>query len=176
MKIGIDIDDTITDTKDIMIEYIENYTDFKVEEMHDLPASFWETFGERIYQRVNFKPGVKESFAFLRSIGCEIIIITAREYRTNYDIVKLTEDMFKRNEINYDKIIYHSIPKGPDAQKENIDLFIDDLEYNLESVGSYGIDCIKIVNDYNNDNKYRQFNNWNDLTKYIELWGREKNG
>ena len=174
MKIGIDIDETIADAVDLIKEYMKKFDpNIPLEQIHNLPNEFWCTYGEEIYSKVEFKPWVKEAFVKLREIGHKIIIITAREFRKEYDIIKLTEDMFKRHNVIYDKIIYHSIPKGPDADKEGIDLFMDDLDHNLESVSSYNIDVIKIVEEYNNNSKYREFTNWNDLYLYIQLWGRE---
>ena len=177
MKIGIDIDDTITDTEKVLLECMKEYNSALNEtEMHDLNDDFWRQYGGEIYSRVKFKPGVKAAFEALKAWGFEIVIITAREYRETYDIKQITENMFENEQVPYDKIIYNSIPKGPDAKEQGVSLFIDDLERNLESVGTHGIDCVKIVKHYQNNKNYREFNNWDDLLLYIKLWGREKNG
>ena len=164
MKIGIDIDDTIVNTGIIEKEFIEKY---KAEVASE--QDFANKYYQQIYERATIKPGVKEALEWMRANDCKIIIITAREYFDNYCMQLFTTRLFEENNLPYDKIIIDSMPKGPDANREEIDLFFDDLESNLDSVSSYGIESIKVVNELTGKSKYKEFTNWYDILAYIKL-------
>ena len=164
MKIGIDIDDTLVNTnvvyEKIINKYnLNNYTDIE---------EFYREHGEEIYANSAIKPGAPEALRWMRENGCQIIIITAREFSDKLCMELFTSRLFEENNLPYDKIIVNSLPKGPDAHNEGIDLFIDDLESNLDNVSSYGIESIKVVEELTGNSKYKEFTNWFDILDYIK--------
>jgi len=173
MKIGIDIDNCIVDTRSVVKDFIKqnNLEDLYYNDTN----AFYTEYGKDIYPLVQFKNGVKEAFEWMKENNIKIIIITAREYVSNCDVEVMCINLFIDNNMPYDKIIINSKPKGPDAAKEKIDLFIDDLERNLDSVSDYDIDCIQVTNSLENNSKYPQFTNWHDILDYIKGWMKKSN-
>ncbi|MDD4705955.1 MAG: hypothetical protein PHS24_01905 [Bacilli bacterium] len=175
MKIGIDIDDTITDTKKSTIEYLMNYNLNLNEYSGDLNDK--KTFDflikhiEDIQTNVSLKPGVKEAFTELKKMSYEIIIITARGGELDYDHEKVTKDYFAKHNLPYDKIYFGNYPKGDIALKEKINIFIDDRIYNLDDVSQYGIECLHFVSDMNIKSPYKKFDNWDDIILYLKNRG-----
>ncbi|MDD2505122.1 MAG: hypothetical protein PHF21_02480, partial [Bacilli bacterium] len=122
----------------------------------------------------------KEALMTLKEKGYKLIFITARgsdyEFFIDYDYVGVTEEIFKKYNIPYDKIIYRCYPKGLKAKEEKIDIFIDDKEENLDDISKHGIKCIKKVDNLTNKSNYKQFDNWEDILKYILKLEGELNG
>ncbi|HHX33182.1 MAG TPA: hypothetical protein GX713_03045 [Mollicutes bacterium] len=173
MKIGIDIDDTITQTYQTTLKYLkEYYPGFHIEKEEDISDKktfeFLVNHIEDIQSSAELKPGVKEAMDTLKEMGFEIIIITARGGELDYDHARITEDYLKKHKLPYDKIYYGDINKGDAALKENIDFFIDDRIYNLDDVSVHGVDSLHFVDDLSIYSPYKKFDNWKDIIKYIK--------
>jgi len=166
VKIGIDIDDTIVNTRVIEEQFKAKYN-------YNADEETWYEFCQKHVQEIcelaTIKPGVKEAFDWMRNNGCEIVIITARERFDHFCNERFTARLFEENGIPYDKLIIESMPKGPDAHQHGIDLFFDDLESNLDNVSSYGIESIKVCEELTCQGKYKEFTNWYDILAYIKL-------
>lgn len=172
MIIGIDIDDTITETslmaKSNLAKFDNSYQDY-----HKLPKERYVEFMHK-YQgyglkNASLKEGVKEAFQYLRDKGYKIIIITARNNKYTKDLDKITINYLKEHGLVYDKIIFDKESKGLTAKSEGIDLFIDDKEVVLDEMKSVGIDTIRITSD--NNSKHKTFLNWYEIIDYIESRG-----
>ncbi len=173
MKIGIDIDDTITQTYQTTLKYLkEYYPGFHIEKEENIYDKkifeFLVNHIEDIQSSAELKPGVKEAMDTLKEMGFEIIIITARGGELDYDHARITEDYLKKHKLPYDKIYYGDINKGDAALKENIDFFIDDRIYNLDDVSVHGVDSLHFVDDLSIYSPYKKFDNWKDIIKYIK--------
>ena len=46
--------------------------------------------------------------------------------------------------------------------------FIDDRLYNLDDVSAHGIECLHFTDDLEQASPYKQFDNWNDIIKYLK--------
>ncbi len=172
MNIGIDIDDTITETTLVGNKYLK-YFDNTYRDYHDLPLEryydFINLYLPSIVQNNLVKEGVKEAFAYFKEHHHKIILITARNDLHVGNIKKLTIEFLNNNDIPYDKIEFDDSgigDKSEQAINNQIDLFIDDKESVLDKVSVCGIECIRLTNDKNS--KYKTFSNWNDIIKYIE--------
>lgn len=173
MNIGIDIDDTITETSLIGNKYITKF-DSNYKDYHDLPQKKYFEFLNRYLQDIVrnniIKAGVKEAFEFFRSKGYKIIFITARNDIHTPNIKKLTKEFLDKNNIFYDKLIFDDSNTGDKSkltQENNIDIFIDDKEIVLDKIASSSnIECIRFTSDKNS--KYKTFNNWYDIIEYIK--------
>ncbi len=161
MIIGIDIDDTITDTYEVMMNYAQEYTIEKlkreplinetnscnnhlyVQYLHNWNKNedleFLEEYYEKIINEVRPKTLALKYLNKLHEEGHKIILITAR-WETDYtDIVGLTREWLNKNNVPYDKLIVNAENKAVAAEQENLDIFIDDSFKNCQMVSDLGI-------------------------------------
>ncbi len=173
MKIGIDIDDVITQTYESTLKYLSKYyPNFNIDKEENLSDKktydFLVKHIEDIQENAKLMPGVKKAMDELKEMGFKIIIITARGGQLKYNHKKVTEEYFKKHKLPYDKIYYGDINKGDAALTENLDFFIDDRIYNLDDVSAHGIKSLHFVSDKNTYSPYVKFDNWNDAVEYIK--------
>lgn len=160
MNIGIDIDDTISNTFESAKNYAEEYikNELKKEPIMDISKVkdhyyirdmfgltteesdyFWKKYYNRIIENVKPKASSVEMINKLREDGNKIIIITARWSDEENDAFKISEKWLKKNGIKYDKLYTGIEIKDETAIKEKIDLFIDDSINQCKVVTSAGI-------------------------------------
>jgi len=185
MRIGIDIDDTITETYDATIKTICKMYNLSYHELikeklnYDiLSRRYSEAFKLEIYEKeilkLKLKKDVKKVINKL-SKKHEIIIITARnkfECRFPYN---LSYEYLTTNNIYFDELFVEVSDKGKCCYENKIDLFIDDSIRNCLSVNEYGIDTIIYDNVFNKDCNLRRYDNWLDIYDYIERINNGKN-
>lgn len=183
MKIGIDIDDTMTDTFDYLMPYIAEF--FKVdikylkdnnisysnfpEKMKKRELEFAKKYYDKVIPNTPFKPKVAEYIDKIKDLGHEIIVITARDKTLYTDEYKTTIEQLKSNNISYDKLIC-DFDKAKVCKIEKIDLFIDDSIANCSKVNQLGIDTM-LFNSKSNikekTNLYR-VDSWKDIYEKIK--------
>ncbi len=198
MKIGIDIDDTITNTFSTGMKYAEEYTRVycnrtytNINERLGLSKThrhwqeafewteeeeqlFFEKYYDKIVKSVELKEGADEIINQLYQQN-EIIFITAR-YESEREI---TEEWLNKNHILFHKL-YLGRPKLEVCQENKIDVFIDDSYEHCKSVSTgniktYLMDSIGNKN-INNEGIQRVYD-WNDLYKKLKQYEEEeKNG
>lgn len=173
MKIGIDIDDTITDTRSCVFEYKRlAYPDRNHEEMlpSDLFLEFMTKYELEIHKNAKLKENVVESIQKLHNNN-EIIIITSRGIKSE----NITKEYLSKNNIPYDEIYFNVNEKGKLAKKLGIDIFIDDHDFIYYQMINAGIKTFKM---HREDEKgdFLEFTNWNDITNYILNEGGVNNG
>ncbi len=176
MTIGVDIDETITNSQENIKKYLKLY-DESYEDYHDLPWDKYQEFLAKYLDKIilshTLKEGVKEAFAYFHKKGYKVIIITARANNYNPKVVKATLKYLKKHKLKYDKIIFAKEDnelKGPKAYQENVDIFIDDKESVLDDMQRFKIKGIRFTKEYS---KYLAFNNWFDIIDYFKK--EEKN-
>ncbi len=192
MNIGIDIDDTISDTYNTIIPYAQKYTieDLKrsgdinnrygtithkyIQFMHgwnkEEDLGFWDKYYEEMISSVKVKPFAKEIIEKLHKDN-KIIIITARWEKENKTIQPITLKWLKDNEIPYDKIIFDSHEKLETAKENKIDLFIDDSFKNCKDVSEGGIKTFimdAMLNRAYNDEKITRVYSWPHIYQEYE--------
>lgn len=176
MNIGIDIDDTISDTYSTLFPYAQKYTieDLHktgkineyhkcathkyVQAMHDWTEEeekpFWKKYYEKCLSEAKIKLFAKETIDKLAKNN-KIILITARWENEEKSIQKLTKQWLKDNEVYYDNIILDAQDKLKIAKEYNINLFIDDSFANCSKIAEAGIDTFmmdtKANSEYNNE-------------------------
>lgn len=170
MRIGIDIDDTITNSKEYITEIKRNV--FPERNPHELLpdavfVKFMEKFDDSLHKNVTLKSNVHEVFNWMKEKGHKIIFITARGYYSK-NAYNNTIEYLAKNDIPYDKLICEAYDKGLVAKENNIDLFIDDKLTNCQSVKEQGIDVIKFRRVDEENNGFFTVDNWLDIKKYIE--------
>ena len=151
MKIGIDVDNTITNTLPILKEYCKKYNDeiikrnLKMNEKGYTTNTLYEwskeenlIFCNKYFHEIFMKVDVKENaggiIKKIKSEGNEIHIITARSEPSVIDPYNITKDFLDKNNIIYDKIIVNCKDKYTYCQENNIDIMIDDEPKNINNI------------------------------------------
>lgn len=189
MKIGIDIDDTLTDIKQELeqearkyakqlgkkeqnISGITNKNDgniwqrkygFTYEEL----KYFLKEIQESVTKKARPREKAKEVIEKLKQKGHKIYIITARDSEFHDDPYQLSKDWLDKNEIEYDKLIVNAREKAHICQQEKIDVFIDDQLNNCLAVSNIGIKTIQISDEKEQVENIITLENWNEIYKYI---------
>ncbi len=195
MIIGIDIDDTISDTYGCIFPYAQKYTTEDLNKnieiidkncfnhmyystAHDWNEKEHKEFLDKYYQTIllNIKPKLfaVETINELKKQGHKIILITARFPSDKFDIEELTIQWLKDNKINYDELIVNAQDKVEVARKKQIDIFVDDSIRNCEKVSEVQIETFimdTIINvNYNND-KIKRIYSWPHFYQEIKKQG-----
>lgn len=179
MKIGIDIDDTLTNTKDIQLLYWQEYVTNHPKKGYDtnLPSTindfgdeyvqnFWDTYREELSFYSSFKENASLVLNNLKKAGHKLCIITSRPDEKYQNLHQRLKEWFAENNIPID-IIYTNIrDKGTFCKDNNIDLFIDDDLKHIIKANSYNIKTIL----FNQNNKYDglQSTNWLEIENIIK--------
>ena len=189
MRIGIDVDDTITNSWESLLPHYSRL--FKIDEntlrkskpyymsVKDL-ITLDEYFDmilpiyDEVIPKVKLKDNVKEVINKLYEDGHHIIFITARG-RGHTDPYKQTKDYLDKHNIKYNKIIVNATNKAEVCQTENIDLFIDDSVRNCKIVSDIGIESLLFETYYNKeDETLYHVKSWIEIYNYIK--SRWENG
>ena len=139
MNIGIDIDDTITETTKLANAILHSdYKDLNISDYHELNKNDFTKFCKRhtpeIQKYMILKDGVLEVLNRFKDEGNKIYIITARGSKGMDFLIPITLDFLKNNNIPYDDIIFKQERKGDACKKLKIDVFIDDKENVLDEI------------------------------------------
>lgn len=194
MKIGIDIDDTISNSTQKWMEYAEKYEkehpEIKkiekkntqllnshkwLEELYgwgeEEKDKFFNKYSNLMLKNVEAKENSSKIINKLKEEGNEIYIITSRfKICENSEAEKITIEWFEKNNIKYDKIFFNaSNTKVQICQKENIDIFIDDSYEVCKKMLENNKKVIQMVSLFNNiaDNQITRVNNWNEVYEII---------
>lgn len=177
MNIGVDIDDTLTKTRESQIifwrEYIkdypnENYTEVLPDNINtfgdEYIDAFWDCYREKLFASP-FKEDASEVLQKLKKDGFNIYIITARRKEKYPHLEEMIMKNFKENNIPYDKILTDAKDKGKCMSENNVSILIDDEIFNCEDAIKYGKKAIL----FNDRVKYDglKVNNWLDLYDLI---------
>lgn len=139
MHIGIDIDDTISETTKLAnailhsekkYEGILDYHDLNYDEFNE----FCETHRAELQKYMVLKDGVKETIDYLKKRGCKITIITARGADGLEVLIPFTYEFLKANNIHYDNIIFAQKDKSKACKDNEVEVFIDDKEKVLDGI------------------------------------------
>ena len=161
MNIGIDIDDTISDTYEVSFNYAQKFTieelnkSGKIKKLTNLQThmyctdlhqwneqeekKFFDKYYKTIIEEVQPKKFAVETIKQLKQKGNTINLITARFESEFFDIKEETIKWLKSNNINYDNLYVNVGDKLTIAKKNNIDIFIDDSFKNCRSMADNGI-------------------------------------
>ena len=197
MNIGIDIDDTIANTYDVLFNYAQYYTIHDIgKEIKDVNRNsitnmyctnfhnwnkkedkeFLDKYYEKTVLKVQPKMYAVENIKKLKESGDKIYLITARFLSDKFDVKKLTKDWLEKYGIPYDKLILNSQNKVIAAKENNIDIFVDDSIKNCTEMANAGIKTYMmdtIVNkDFENENIERVYS-WPHLYQKIEKYEKK---
>lgn len=193
MNIGIDIDDTIANTYDVLFNYAQNYTINDIgKEIKDVNRNiithmyctnfhnwnkkedkeFLDKYYEKTVLKVQPKMYAVENIKRLKESGDKIYLITARFLSDKFDVEKLTKDWLEKYGIPYDKLILNSQNKVNVAKENDIDIFVDDSIKNCTEMANVGIKTYMmdtIINkDFESEDIERVYS-WPHLYQKIEI-------
>lgn len=186
MVIGIDMDDTICSTNELIIVEADKYDkeilggtgvkDVKAYEFNDMlgwapemKGQFFKDRLEYIMSHATIKEDAKEVINRLHDKGFKIIIISFRKAKYLKDPYMLTKNWLDENGVKYDRIYVDTGSKVDECIESKVNLFIDDKESHCEEVSEAGIDVILFTNAYNIEvTRFVRKDNWKDIEKYIE--------
>lgn len=184
MRIGIDIDDVITNTSESMKEYINKYDtegeiNSHIEEVMrgEMPTpaikKFFENNSLKIFQNAKIKENASEVTKQLIENGNEIYLITSRGEIRFKGSEKFTLEYLKLNNIKYTKILFNSFEKSKICKENKIDLMVDDsVKYCME-IEKENIKSILFTSEVNKNVKTstKRVNDWLELEKEINCIG-----
>lgn len=192
MNIGIDIDDTISNTFETFLPYMKKFVEKDLNRTLDLNLNskidyynvvekygiseneariFWVKYYVSILESVEPKKFSVEVIKKLKEKGNKIFLITARFDDGIVDARAITEKWLEKKNIKYDKLIINSQNKLEIAKQEKIDLFIDDSIRNCEMISSGNIKTYMMTtenNKYYENNNISKVNSWNEFYENIK--------
>ncbi|WP_196802958.1 HD domain-containing protein [Candidatus Stoquefichus massiliensis] len=183
MNIGIDIDDTLTNSFDYFMPYVAEYFGVSINELKEKKISygnlpeewkkdevgFCQTYYDQIVPMTPFKKDAVWGIEKLRELGHKIIIITARSYELYTDPYQTTKQELMNGQIVYDQLIC-TMNKAQACIQENISVLIDDHIGNCLAANQQGIAAI-VFNSAANLNEQVEWNrvsNWHEAIMEIE--------
>lgn len=182
MRIGIDIDDVITNTSEKIKEAVmkcensEEINEQMVEIMIGAPTTekakrFCKSIYNKVFKEVTLKENAAKVINSLLREGHEIYLITARgdENELFKGSEKTTLEYLKDNQINYTKILFSSFDKAKLCKENHIDLMIDDSVKHCEAVRNENIKSIVFTSDVNKsiETTVTRVSNWIELEEKI---------
>lgn len=184
MRIAIDVDDTITNSYDVIFDLLGKVYNKDSDKLKADGVTYYDVMADNvnfpdydkftannfdaIMPNVPLKKDAKEVINKLHEEGHQIIIMTARsdkEYSNPYVITYL---YLVKNDIMFDKIFVNMKDKGTLCKEQKIDLFIDDSVINCNLVINNGINTLLFDNTFNRkNNDIKRVLNWNDVYKIV---------
>lgn len=176
MRIGIDLDDTLTKTNEIFSKYLKKYrrlhhlNRFSKELQLSMEewTKFLEEYGEVIYREVKEKPGALSVLKKWRKEGHEIYIITARSEIDCPHMEEYTRSYLEVKGIDYQEIVFGSKNKYQDAKSFRLDVFIDDRESVLDAFPPKDFYLIRMVKSKNEYSKYHKVTSWKEIDQLVD--------
>ncbi len=185
MKIGIDIDDTVANTDERIIQEALKYDKESVKGRGFKDKDAY-TFMEKFYWNVMDVDGfmkiirkgkffselnpIEDAVMYVNKLyddGNEIYFITRRK---NDFITKMkTNKWLKKTGFKFHKLIMGGIDKGTMCKDLGIDVFVDNDEKNVRAASKNGINSILKGTLYTSDVKdLTKYENWKDIYKHIK--------
>lgn len=197
MNIGIDIDDTISETFETLLPYAQKYT---IEELKRLPdvdmnqnfldhfyivkmfnwnkeeaMNFWIKYYEEILRQVNIKKFASDVIKKLKNNGNKIFLITARWSMRGSNIEETTIKWLENNNIEYDALFLNAENKVNLIKDTKIDIFIDDSYQNCKDVSEKTDAKVYMMNSRVNENfkieNVKRVYSWCELEHLISKKG-----
>lgn len=189
MRIGIDLDGVVFDSEKEFRVYSELYDMLELKQNSKIDnrelkfqnrfkwtreetENFLKKYHKQIIVKSNFMPGVKTILKLLKEDGHTLVIITARG-GVNKDMIKLTEEILKQNELDiFDKYYWATENKDEVCVKENIDIMIDDSYEKCTNIANSKVNTIYLKDapsfDVDENEYIKVLYNWGEIYRYIK--------
>ena len=193
MKIGIDIDNCISNFDDVLLEeYLKHDKELRNtgiinDKPHHITVGMFDwskeendEFYYNNIQRIamSLKPlnNAKEVIDKLKADGNEIYIITSRDNGEYINPEKMTREWLEKYDIYFDKLILTGRhEKGPICKENNIDIMIEDSIKNCEDIENNGVKCYIMDTRYNkHETRFERVKRWNEIySKISKLYKKD---
>ncbi len=163
MRIGIDFDNTIVNTKQVVNKYLKRHN-FVIKKEED-KTMFYEKYIDEITKEL--KP-FKNSLKILNKLSNhELYLISARSTKYSLNSIELVKEILTKYNFKFKEIYFGVYGKGKAevSAKLGIELFIDDDITNCLEVSSVGIDTILYGKEYEG---LKSKKDWKEIYKYIK--------
>lgn len=195
MKIGIDIDNVISNFNDTLLtEYllhdkelrnsgiINKNADYIRKGMFDWNEdeenNFYTNNIERIAKKLGVIEGAKEYIDKLHDDGHIICIITGRDNGEYTEPYNMTKKWLEDNNIYYDNLIltdaYDKRAKTKQCLEHNIDIMIDDSVRICSDCIENGITTILMDTPYNKYSNIQRVKSWKEFYRYVSNYKKDK--
>lgn len=195
MKIGIDIDNVISNFNDTLLtEYllhdkelrnsgiINKNADYIRKGMFDWneneETNFYKNNIERIAKKLGVIEGAKEYIDKLHDDGHIICIITGRDNGEYTEPYNMTKKWLEDNNIYYDDLIltdaYDKHAKTKQCLEHNIDIMIDDSVSICSDCVENGITTILMDTPYNRYSNIQRVKSWKEFYRYVLNYKKDK--
>lgn len=195
MRIGIDIDNCISNFNDVLLEeYLKHDKELRNtgiinEEPYNVTIGMFDwskeendDFYYNNIQRIaiSLKPlkDSKEIIDKLKADGNEIYIISSRDNGEYINPEKMTREWLEKYEIYFDKLILTGKhEKGPVCKENNIDIMIEDSTKNCEDIEANGVKCYMMNTRYNkHKTRFERVKTWKEIySKISQLYKKDEN-
>ncbi len=183
MIIGIDIDDTLTDTFDFFQPCVAEFFGLDIEFLkahniscNNIPApwnenelEFCRAYYDDLAPETPFKPDAAWGMARLHEMGHRTVVITARTPDFYTDPYATTRLELENGHIEYDKLVC-TLDKKSACLAEGVELFIDDSVKNCTAVNSEGIPVLLFECKANADTKtdFTRVSSWAEIIELVK--------
>ena len=194
MRIGIDIDNCISNFDDVLLEeYLKHDKELRntgiindkpyhiTVGMFDWSKEENDDFYYNNIQRIamSLKPlnNAKDVIDKLKADGNEIYIITSRDNGEYVNPEKMTREWLEKYDIYFDKLILTGRhEKGPVCKENNIDIMIEDSIKNCEDIENNGVKCYIMDTRYNkHETRFERVKRWNEIYSKISSFYKKDN-
>lgn len=189
MIIGIDVDNTITNTLPTLKKYCKKFNDevvkrnlkmnetgYNTSNIYDWTEEENRQFCKKYIEQAHTEATIKENapniIQRLKKDGNLIYIISARHKPYFSDPYSLTKNYLDINGIVYDELVVDCIDKLTFCKEHNIDILVDDEPQNIQSVSSH----IPVIvfegpqNSHCQGNNIIKVNDWNSVYELINKY------
>lgn len=193
MRIGLDIDNVITDFDKKMLEeftkedknkrnrgiinpngnWIKDFFDWSVDEENDFFNKNMENFAKALEPRKD----VKYYMDKLLNDGHSLYLISHRVYPHYLYPYETTTKWLEDNKINYTKLILSKdTNKTKECKENNIDVMFDDGRINCRQLQENNVNCYLMATNYNkrNSDDLKIVNDWKELYEVINKMEKKK--
>lgn len=179
MRIGIDIDDTITNSTHFIDLYAKKYDNsvkilkdryLLTERYHwskEKCDDFWCKYVDSIMNNVTVKENAVYYINKLYDEGNSIYIITARSNDYSLNVKEITKKFIKDIGLKYTEIIFDSTKKEIDCIEKDIDVMIDDSPFHAYDFMGANVPFLLMRNDYNRSMDCPKVSSWKEVYEIL---------
>jgi len=186
VRIGIDIDGTMSEYDNIIIQTAREYglkidhPSYYIHDAYNISKAEEDKYWAKYYDKIQGNPGaranVREAINLLHKRGFEIWIVTGRSeldlpLNSNLNIISSSLDWLKKENIYYDKIFFRITNKGVFASKYHLGYMIEDSPEQIIYLNKHNIKTIIMNCSYNRNmqlNNTWHCDNWNSVNGLIK--------
>lgn len=149
MIIGFDLDDTITNTNQVLTDFIEknenirpvNLDEFDLQKRYNIDENTKKNFLKKYYKKsiinCTIRDGFKKCIDILNNEGDSVLIISSRP--NSFRNKQITKKWLKQNNIKYSKLCLGIENKAKSCSENSVMLYIDDSVKHCENISETGI-------------------------------------